>query len=149
MGGPPISTFQSIKVVGTLDPVAKNATYSSTGVDRYGYSDVVMALYAGTCSSLSAGSVYYTITFEDSDTSVSTGFGTIADADMVGGLSATYVLNATTKDNQIILRGYKGTKRWVRLTATLTGSDSGTSPVCAFVILGNPTIIPTTPVTEA
>jgi hypothetical protein len=148
MSGPPIGTFENVVVVGTLDPVAKNATWSSTGIDRYGYSDVVMCVYFGTGSSLS-GSVYYTLAFEDSDTSVSTGFGTIAAADIEGGLTPTYVCNSTSKDNQIIVRGYKGTKRWVRVTATLTGSDSGTTLTSCFVILGNPTIIPTTPVTEA
>ena len=148
MGGPPISTFQSIKVIQTLEPAAKNATWSSTGVDRYGYGDCVMLVNLGADASLS-GSVYYTIVFEDSDTSVSTGFGAIAAADMEGGLSSTYVLNATTKDQQVLVRGYKGSKRWVRVTATLTGSDSGTCPTSCTVILGNPTIIPTTPVTEA
>lgn len=142
-----INAYESIKVVSSLNPLSKNSTWNSTGVSVEGYNDCLICVHVGVGSSL-ASNVYYTLTFEESTTSISGGFSTIAAGDMEGGLSGTYVLNATTKDEQIIVRGYKGSGQWVRVTATLSGSDSGTTVFGVFVVLANPIHVPITPVTE-
>lgn len=142
-----IGAYESIKVVASLDPVSKTATWSGTGVDITGFKDATICVYFGTGGTPLSGSVYYTVTFEESDTSGS-GYTTIAAGDLGGGLSGTRVVDSNTEDNQIIKRTYRGTKQYVRATGTLTGSDSSGTLVASFVILSNPIHVAVTQVTE-
>lgn len=140
-----ISAFSGIKVVSSQVPFAFDETFNSTGVSRAGFGDCLIVVHIGVGLTLAAG-VYYTLTFEESvDDS---NYTTIADADIEGGLSATRLINATTEDEQVIVRGYKGSKPYVRVTGTLTGTDTTDTTMGVIVILFNPDKIPITPVTE-
>lgn len=142
-----ISAFHGIKIVKGLDPIAKAATWNSTGVDRYGFGDCLMVVHVGVGATPLAAGVYYTLTFEESD-SLSSGYSTIAAADLQGGLTGTKVVNSNTKDEQVIVRGYCGQKRYVRVTGTLTGTDTSSTTLSVLYVLANPNKIPITPVTE-
>jgi hypothetical protein len=143
-----ISAYHGIKIVSLLDPVATDATADATpaaGVDVTGFRDCLMCIYLGVGATLAAG-VYYTFTFEECDDDAT--WTTIVAADMEDGLSGTRVVNATTEDEQLIVRGYKGTKRYVRILGTLSGTDTSDTTMAFFVVLANPLHIPITIETE-
>lgn len=144
-----IGAYEDIKVVASLDPIAVNATWNSTGVEMTGFQDALICVYVGLGATPLSTGVKYTLTFEESD-SVSSGYTTISSDDIESGLSGTRVLDSNAEDNQIIKRGYKGSKKYVRVTGTLSGTDTSSTTLAVFVVLHNPIDkIPVTQVTEA
>jgi len=141
-----ISAFNGLKIQSMLDPIAVSATTTGTGVDRSNYGDCLMVVHLGVGATLAAG-VYYTFTFEESNT-LGSAYTTIADANIEGGLSGTKLCNSTSEDEQFIVRGYKGNKAFVRIVATLSGTDSTKTTMGMFAVLANPLYVPITPATE-
>lgn len=140
-----INAFEGIKIVKMFDPFAADETSEGTGVCVEGFQNCLIVVYLGIGLTLAAG-VYYTISFEECDDNAT--WTHIADADICGGLAHSRVVNATTEDEQLIVRGYKGNKKYVRAVATLTGTDTTDTTMAMFVVLANPLHIPITPETE-
>lgn len=74
-------------------------------------------------------------------------FTTIADADL-GGLYGSHTIDAAAEDPTNLVREYRGTKRYVRIVWTATGTHTNGTPIAGFVILGRPDYIPVTQPTE-
>lgn len=142
----PIGAFEGIKIVPMFDPFAADETSTGTGVNVEGFSSVLLCIYLGVGLTLAAG-VNYTFTFEHCDDN-STWVHMVDDVDITGGLSHTRLVDATTEDEQVIVRGYKGNKKYVRIVGTLAGTDTTDTTFCFFAVLANPLRIPVTPVTE-
>lgn len=142
-----ISTIVGNKFAVTLAPILANDTPEGTGVgvDRYGYGDVLMVALQGISGDTLSGSLKWTITFEESDDNAS--FSTIAAADIEGGY-ATWTIDAAAEDPTNIVRLYRGTKRYVRIKWTATGTHTNGTPLAGFVILGRPNKIPVTQPSE-
>jgi polyisoprenoid-binding protein YceI len=144
-----INSLSAIKVVQTLVPILGNNTAEGTGeaVDRWGHLDAVMVAQCGISGDTLSGSIYWTISFQDCATTTAGEFANIAAADLEGGVN-DHVINAGAEDPTTIIRGYRGTKRYLRILFTQTGTHTNGTPIAGVVILGRPVRIPVTQVAE-
>lgn len=142
-----IGAYEGIKVVHNLAPVKATATQTGTGASRLGYAEVVMVCYVGIGLTALSGSIYWTITFEESD-AVGSGFTTIGTTDLEGGLLGTVVIDEPSEDEQTLVRVYRGSKAYVRIVATLTGTNTNGTPLAFFYLLCKPNHVPVTQATE-
>lgn len=136
------------KAVVSLDPILGNTTAEGTGVgvDRYGFGDALMIALCGISGDTLSGSIYWTIAFQESDV-FGSGYANIAAGELTGGVN-DHVINAAAEDPTIVVRGYIGSKRYLRILFTQTGTHTNGTPIAGVILLGNPNITPITPVTE-
>lgn len=106
-------------------------------IDQRGYDSLTYAIATGTLSDANAT---YSVLLEESNDSGMSGANEVADADLIG----TEAAAGFTFANDGVTRklGYRGSKRYTRLTITPAGADSGNSPIAAIAILGNPALAP-------
>lgn len=120
-----------------ISPVRQ--TNSSTAivsqiVDRSGYDRVGIVIQTG---ALTDANATFAALLEESNAADMSGANTVAAADMVGGVAASTTLAFAFGDDDVFKSaGYQGSKRYLRLTITPTGNDSGNLDVGAFAILG-------------
>ena len=144
-----ISTISGCKVVQTLVPVLANDTAEGTGVavDRQGFQDALMVAEVGISGDTLSGSLYWTIAFQESATTTAGDFTNIAAGDLEGGVN-DHVINAEAEDPTTVVRGYRGSLRYLRVLFTQTGTHTNGTPISAAIVLGRPNYIPITKVTE-
>jgi hypothetical protein len=58
------------------------------------------------------------------------------------------VIDDAAEDPTTIIRGYIGTKRYLRILWTQTGTHTNGTPIAGVIILGNPNYVPVTQPTE-
>jgi hypothetical protein len=132
----------NIKQALALSPVALGATGASAGkiIDRQGYGGVQFLVGYGAVTT--TGSVVTALLKEGDVTGTLT---SVADADIIGTETlASLAAGARTSgtSQQVVKRlGYKGTKRYVQLTLTNTGTTSA-GLMWADAILFNPEVAP-------
>ena len=110
----------------------------ATIVDRLGYDALTFAIVTGTNTDVDAT---FAVLVEDGDNSGLSDNVAVADEHLVG----TEALAGFTFADDVECRkiGYVGNKRYVRLTITPTGNDSGNIFVSAVAVLGRPHSMPT------
>lgn len=143
------NTIYDHKVVSLLTPIMANNTAEGTGVakDRWGYGDVLMIAHVGISGDTLSGAVYWTISFQECDVTTAGSFTNIVAADLEGGLN-DHVINEPTEDDMTITRLYRGTKRYVRILFTQTGTHTNGTPLSAVAVMGQPNQMPVTQATE-
>lgn len=128
----------NIKAVRAISPVSvadTTATVSET-IDRQGYEAVEFIIATG---SIADADATFAVLVEESDTTTSGDFTSVADADLLGTEAAASF--QYDDDNETRKIGYIGIKRYVRLTITPTGNASA-ALFSAVAILGSPAISP-------
>jgi hypothetical protein len=137
-----ISNKQVKRVLSPVS-VADNTAQVGQVIDRQGYDSLAYLILTG---SLADADVTFTVLLEESDASGS-GFAAVADADMVSQTSGTAPETAAgfqfDDDNEVRKIGYIGGKRYVRVTVTPSGNDSGNVFVAGVWLLGHPRSAPT------
>jgi len=131
----------NIHPVPLIVPVAArtdNTAIVSAIIDTYGYESCELVLVTGTNTDADAT---FAVLVEDGDNSSLTDNAAVADAQLIG----TEALAGFTfaDDNECRKIGYKGNKRYVRMTVTPSGNDSGNIFLAGVAILGNPLHAPT------
>ncbi len=130
--------MNSIDVKRVISPVsvADNTAQVGTVVDRKGFDSLTYVIATG---SIADADCTFTVLLEESDASGS-GFAAVADADLIG----TEVLAAFQfdDDNECRKLGYKGAKRYTRLTITPVNNASA-ALLSAVAVLGHPAVAPT------
>lgn len=116
--------------------VADNTPQVGQVIDRIGYQGLTFIIATGAL--LDADATFSTLV-EESDQSGS-GFTAVADADLIG-TEAQAGFNFAA-DDRLFKLGYKGAKRYVRLTLTPAGNASGAS-LAAIALLSGPASAPT------
>lgn len=115
----------SISAAITLAPAARTSAANGSTVDLAGYSGATAVVASGT---ITDGTLY---TFELQESDNGSDWTAVADSDLIG----TEPAFAAADDNVVKKVGYKGNKRYLRLSlASVTGSPS-TGGVFAAVIL--------------
>jgi len=109
-----------------------NTAQVSAIIDRQGYQSVMFVMAFG--SMTDAGSTV-TPLLEEGDNSALSDNSAVADADMHGTEALATVTQA--HDNQVRTIGYRGNKRYLRLTLTPAGNDAGTITMGAVALLGD------------
>jgi hypothetical protein len=127
------------KVANSLLPIAATNTADATGlgVDTNGFQSALMVLTLGVPLTALSGSIYWVVAFQEHDENTAGHYTNIADADLEGGVNLITV-NADGEASRSISRGYKGDKRWLRIIATGTGSNTNGTPMSAVIVLGHP-----------
>lgn len=124
--------------VSAIPPVAArtdNTAIVSSIIDTLGYDSCTFVIHAGTNTDTNAT---FAVTVDDGDAS---NLSDAASASVVGTLALAGFTFAD--DNETRKVGYAGNKRYVRLTVTPTGNDSGNIFLSAVAILGKPAFAPT------
>lgn len=112
--------------------VTDNTAIVSGVVDTQGYDSVMFVVATGTLADADAT---FTVLLEDGDDSGLSDNAAVADADMLG----TEALAGFTfaEDASALKIGYKGVKRYCRLTVT-PAANTGSAPVAIIGLLGHP-----------
>ena len=105
----------NLNVVSHILPLLRTTTVTpSSGVDLQGYEGAAVILHAGTVTDGT-----FTPELQESD-EASANFTAVADADLDG----TETAFTSSVDDRVLVLGYKGTKRYIRLVLTASGSPS-------------------------
>ena len=115
----------NMDAVNSLDPDNYTATTNGTGVDVRDFDGALVVFSAGTLDVANADEVYTPSVEESDDNST---YSADASADMEGTLS-----NLTANSIQRV--GYKGSKRYVRATLTISGTTPSVQ-AAAWVVRG-------------
>jgi hypothetical protein len=131
----------NIHTVPLIVPVAArtdNTAIVSAIIDRKGYESCELVIVTGTNTDSNAT---FSVLVEDGDDSSLNDNAAVADAELLG----TEALAGFTvdDDNECRKIGYVGSKRYVRVTVTPAGNDSGNIFIAGVAILGHPNIAPT------
>lgn len=128
------SLISDVLPVHSIVPINGNNTTEGTGVyaDLQNFEGAIMLAHIGQSGDTLSGSVYMTVSFQESDVSGS-GYADIAAADLKGGANGI-VIDAAAEDEVVIARAYVGAKRYVRVLITFTGTHTNGTPIAATVI---------------
>lgn len=130
--------FNNITLKRVISPVSVADITAQVGtvVDGQGFGSITYAIATG---SIADADATFTVLLEESDASGS-GFSAVSDDDLLG----TEVLAAFQfdDDNECRKLGYRGVKRYTRLTITPVANASA-ALLSAIAILGSPSIAPT------
>jgi hypothetical protein len=119
----------------TLSPAARTGAVTGTAVDLTGYTAAAAVVSSGT---ITDGTAY---TFELQESDNASDWTAVADADLIG----TEPAFVAADDNVVRKVGYKGNKRYLRLSlASATGSPSTGGVFSAVIVRSGARVGPLT-----
>lgn len=128
------SSFSAVKSI--LPIVGNNDTEGTgTGVDLKGYEGCLVIFEVGVSADVLSGSVLLTLQVQESDDDAA--YSNVAAADLIGGANGI-VIDDPAEDDVIHVRGYNGSKRYVRAFIDFTGTHTNGTPIAATVVRGLP-----------
>lgn len=129
--------FDNVNIKRVLSPVsvADNTAQVGQVIDHQDYSD---ALYVIATGSLGDAGAEFTVLLEESDASGS-GFAAVDDADLLGTEALASFIQSD--DDKCFKLGYKGKKRYTRMTITPT--NNATASLLAAVCVLKARLMPT------
>jgi hypothetical protein len=125
-----LAPAQSLKATNQADPAVP---VNGTGVDLANYDAAVVLIDAGAIVGAAAS-----LTFEVQHSDDNAAFTAVPDAELDGVEPVIVAAN----DDQIHKIGYKGIKRYVRVSITAKAGTTPTMPVSASVVRGKPRVRP-------
>jgi hypothetical protein len=132
--------MNAIHLARALSPTAAvtdNTAFVSQIVDRRGHESLVFAILTG---SLADADATFAVTMSHGDDPALGDAEAVPDDQILGSLAAAGF--AFGDDDEVRKLGYRGPRRYVRLTVTPSG-NSGAAYVAAIAILGHPATQPT------
>jgi hypothetical protein len=117
-----IGVARSLGAASQADP---SVPINGTGVDLSGYDGALVLIEAGVISGASG-----TLTFEVQESDDNSSYTAVASGDLDG----TEPVIAAANDDQIHLIGYKGIKRYIRVSITAKSGTTPTMPCSATVL---------------
>ena len=131
--------MNNVNIKRVLSPVSVADTTAQVGqiIDRQGYDSLTYVIATG---SIADADATFTVLLEEGDVSNLSDAAAVADADLIG----TEVLAAFQfdDDNECRKLGYRGAKRYTRLTITPVANASA-ALLAAVAVLGHPAQAPT------
>lgn len=125
--------YNNIQLKRVISPVsvADNTAQVGQVIDNQGYGSTTYLIETG---SIADADATFTVLLEESDASGS-GFTAVADADLIGTeAGASFQFDS---DNQVRKLGYRGIKRYTRLTIT-PANNASAALLAAVCALGHP-----------
>lgn len=119
----------NVATVSSFVPLLRTATVTGTGVDLAGFRSAMVLIHVGTVTDGT-----HTLSLEESDDDST--YTAVASTDRSGSFTAA----ATAVKTQEV--GYLGTKRYIRVKSTVTGSPATGGTYGAIVIKGDPLDLP-------
>jgi hypothetical protein len=129
----------NIHVKRVISPVSVSDTTAQVGqiIDRQGYGSLEYIIATG---SLADSDATFAVLLEEGDASNLSDAAAVADADLLGTeAQASFTFD---DDNKVFKLGYKGHKRYTRLTIT-PANNSSAAVLSAVAVLGHPSVAPT------
>lgn len=123
---------------GVIRQTNSSAAVVGSIIDLQGYDSCEFIIVTGALTDTNAT---FAVTMDEGNVSNLSDAAAVAAADLLGtyaGASFTFA-----DDNAVKKIGYKGAKRYVRLTVTPTSNDAGNLDMGVICLLGNPMKIPT------
>lgn len=132
------SVIHTVPLIAPVAARTDNTAIVSAIIDTKGYGSCVLALVTGTNTDTNAT---FAVLVEDGNDSGLSDAAAVADIDLNG----TEALAGFTYADDVETRkiGYVGPKRYVRMTVTPSGNDSGNIFLAGIAILGDPASAPT------
>lgn len=129
----------NIHVKRVISPVSVADTTAAVGqiIDRQGYEALEYVVLTGSLADVDAT---FAVTLQEGDDPALSDAGTVASADLLGTTALASFL--FSDDDKVFKLGYKGNKRYTRLTITPTANASA-ALFAAVAILGEPAVAPT------
>lgn len=131
--------MNNIHVARAISPVSvsDNTAQVSQIIDRQGYDSLTFLIATG---SIADADVTFTVLVEHGDQSNLSDAAAVDDAELIG----TEVLAAFqfNDDDEVRKIGYRGSKRYVRLTIT-PANNASAALLAAVAVLGHPSRVPT------
>lgn len=129
--------LNNIDVKRVISPVSTGDNTATVGqvIDGQGCASVTYVIAIG---SLADADATFTVLLEESDASGS-GFSAVADADLIG--TEALASFQYDDDNECRKLGYKGSKRYTRLT--ITPANNASAGLWSAVAILQPSIVPT------
>ncbi|HXT31370.1 MAG TPA: hypothetical protein VN716_18860 [Vicinamibacterales bacterium] len=133
--------YNKLKVVRALSPVDAGAGGDDTAavtqiIDLAGYGSALFVIALG---AIADANVTFAVTMDEGDASNLSDASAVAAADLLGSYAGAGFIFSS--DDGVRKIGYKGTKRYVRLTITPTG-NSGAWLASVVAILGHASLEP-------
>jgi hypothetical protein len=133
--------MNDLHILNAIPPIAArtdNTAIASAIIDRRGYESLTFGILTGTNTDVDAT---FAVTMTHGDDSNLSDGAAVPVAQIVGTLAlAGYTFSDDAESRKV---AYNGSKRYVRLTITPSGNDSGNIFIAAAAILGNPNLAPT------
>ena len=117
-----------------------NTAYVSEIADTYDHESLTWLTLIGANTDADAT---FTVPMEEGDAANLSDATAVADADLIG-TEAGASFTAADDDNKVSKLGYKGTKRYVRVTITPANNGAGNHFVAGCWIKGHPRTLPKT-----
>lgn len=125
-----------LKIAQAVVNAVATTTVTSAAIDTAGFNAATVVFDIGNSGDTLSGTVLWTLTLTESDTSGGS-YITVAAADLVGlGGAASYVIDAPTEDSLAVKIGYIGSKRYIKGVATATGTHTNGTPIGIVSVLG-------------
>jgi len=131
--------MNNIDVKRCISPVSVSDNTAQVGqiIDGRGFNSLTYLIATG---SLADADATFTVLLEEGDNSALSDAAAVADADLIGTEAlAGFTFAADDKCRKL---GYKGSKRYTRLTIT-PASNASAALFSAVAVLGNPALAPT------
>jgi len=133
--------YHNIQTSQVLHPVTATTTKTSATVDVQGFDGAVLTVALGQSGDTLSGSVYWTLKLTHSDESAAN-FTDVTLADLRNG-AETIAVNSPSLDETCYSFGYAGTKRYLRVVATASGTHTNGTPMAMLAVLGDASYTPT------
>jgi len=118
--------------------VTDNTAQVSNILDTQGYD---ANTWVATMGTLADADATFAVTVDEGDASNLSGSNSVAAADLIGTTSGASFTFAD--DNKTVKIGYKGTKRYIRVTVT-PSNNTGNAPIAAVWAQSQPRTVPET-----
>lgn len=130
--------IHSVPLIAPVAARIDNTAIVSSIIDTLGYGSCELVIVTGTNTDTNAT---FALTIDDGDAANLSDAAAVAAAELLG----TTALASFTFADDIETRkiGYIGNKRYVRVTVTPSGNDSGNIFIAGVAILGHPNLGPT------
>jgi hypothetical protein len=137
----------NIKPVTTLLPVVTSTDKDGAAVDRQGFRSVEHIVHIGAPGDTFSGSVKFDFFIEESDNGTDWTGVTAADSILgqftLGTNGLFLTVDGNAKCSKLYRIGYRGNKRYSRVTMDKTGTHTNGTPLSMSAIKGNPELAPT------
>lgn len=130
------TTIKAKRALAPVAAVTDNTAFVSEILDVAGFD---AATFIGVCGSIADADVTFTVLMEEGDAANLSDAAAVADSDLIG----TEALAAPlfSDDNKTLKLGYKGTKRYLRVTIT-PANNSGNIFLAGIWLQGHPRTLP-------
>lgn len=131
--------YNNTQIEQLINPVNATSTRTSTHTDTQGFYQCLVIVNMGLAFDALSGIRYWTISLQEGDTTGA--FTNVANADTDNG-AGSYVVDSSSEDEQAYVFSYNGSKRYVRVVVTATGTHSSGTAMSATAILAQPAVGP-------